>query len=137
MANREPFRFLWRDGRDFRWFSFTPEPDPPPDGRPHPWIAQPEGAGQHAGFDWSRNVQMILDPQDARKFIRGGRTLWFRLSAFWPLFLSLPFPTLWLALRLRKRMRKSPGLCPTCGYDLRATPDRCPECGATPQPVAS
>ena len=34
------------------------------------------------------------------------------------------------AIARRQLSRLNHGLCPECGYDLRASPERCPECGA-------
>jgi hypothetical protein len=46
------------------------------------------------------------------------------LPATWVIRLSLS--------RLMRKKRLKGNLCPSCGYDLRATPDRCPECGTAP-----
>jgi hypothetical protein len=51
----------------------------------------------------------------------------------WPFLIFVFLPACWVAVRipafLQRRDRVRRGLCPACGYDLRATPDRCPECG--------
>jgi hypothetical protein len=45
------------------------------------------------------------------------------MVAAWPIVYWIVLPS------IRSRMRLRRGLCPWCGYDLRAGPGRCPECG--------
>ena len=55
------------------------------------------------------------------------------LYVAWPLAaaVTLTLPAWRAYARLRGFGRRRRSLCPTCGYDLRATPGRCPECGAS------
>ena len=50
----------------------------------------------------------------------------------YPAALLAVVPAAWLVRKRRKSRRIGPGICPSCGYDLRATPGRCPECGHVP-----
>jgi len=57
----------------------------------------------------------------------------------WVLLVPLALPPLLSLCRWKRvRSRRKLGLCPVCGYDLRASKDRCPECGTPilPHPVA-
>ena len=49
--------------------------------------------------------------------------LWFLV------FMTAALPTAWLWRRIKAR--RLSGLCPFCGYDLRASTGRCPECGSS------
>jgi hypothetical protein len=62
----------------------------------------------------------------------GGRRLWIVYVPYWlPVLLSAAVAAGVFVVRwTRSARRRRWGLCPRCGYDLRATPGRCPECGA-------
>ncbi|MFT3788496.1 MAG: hypothetical protein QM770_20380 [Tepidisphaeraceae bacterium] len=52
------------------------------------------------------------------------------LLPMWALALPLiVFPATSVVGLWRRRRMSHAGLCPACGYDLRASPQRCPECG--------
>jgi hypothetical protein len=55
---------------------------------------------------------------------------WSLVSAFAVLPAIVAFRQIRAVRRRRHRSRL--GLCPACGYDLRASPERCPECGVAP-----
>ena len=79
---------------------------------------------ERAGFAWYE----WFTPDKRNGVAMGVAPLWSIAAA------TLVLPLAWTTLRLRscirRRRNERSGLCPACGYDLRASPQRCPECGA-------
>ncbi len=76
------------------------------------------------GFDWHQGTDSQNQPHT------------FLMFPLWAVVLItsvLPAQRL-RALRrdLLRSRRTASGVCPRCGYDLRASPGRCPECGILP-----
>jgi 4-amino-4-deoxy-L-arabinose transferase-like glycosyltransferase len=94
---------------DFRDFRFRPN------------------AAPFLGFKFKRFAASLPNGSTASIF-----AIILPLWSLWLFFLMLALPELLYRYRL-SRGRK-PGLCPHCGYDLRASPDACPECGQ-PKPI--
>lgn len=63
--------------------------------------------------------------------LRSGEPGWllFRVIFVGMIALLVVLLLIMFAGRMRARVRRMYGHCPTCGYDVHASPERCPECG--------
>ena len=104
-----PFRNRWL----WDWAPYPPEPG-----------ADAYSPLERLGISWTWER---YSPQDAL----------LQRSVTLPLWLLTALSATIPAIRLVRRMWRThaAGLCPTCGYDLRASPNKCPECGSEPGPA--
>jgi hypothetical protein len=98
---------------------------------PHRWLElaryrpllDPYAASPHT-FE-CRGLIVAWEPDERGLFIqRGVAVEWWAISV-----IACVLPAGRLARWLLTGTQFAAGLCPTCGYDLRASTDRCPECG--------
>ena len=85
------------------------------------------GNGSEFGpFRWETFDGITPPADDGFGYVRVGVSHWLLA-----LLLFVP-PVLWVRRCRKANCVLKPGVCASCGYDLRATPDRCPECGKVP-----
>jgi hypothetical protein len=150
----EPGGFYWRHvklwssrgGYILRWERHTFTAARPADHPPLDWITAPSGEYYDYGAD---EFWLPLHHFSADYAARGGMSVrrdgrdpdspqtgsvayvgdWFHFPQWTVVVLVAIPPSIILLRRLRRRKRRRLGLCPECGYDLRASNGRCPECG--------
>jgi hypothetical protein len=145
LSRRSELRRLMIANRPIGFYFALITPDQPQ--QPEPWrwetraVDGREGAalsqfGSRAGFRWgsfrsgSSPSELYID--NAFRIRRGVAPALVRFVLVPHWFLVVVFvvpPVLRVPYVARRRWRSHRGLCPRCGYDLRATPGRCPECG--------
>ena len=92
---------------------------------------KPGGLGMPPG-DGPRLLRAVGIGWENERTISTGETIWrFHVRLALPAAVCA-LSTAFLILRHRLKNRRTPGQCPACGYDLRASPARCPECEAFP-----
>jgi hypothetical protein len=91
------------------------------------WNGAGISAGRAQGHDWASSLSAPGGvPRADRRYYWLILPCWMAAA----LFALLPAHRTRAMLRRRRAAgRAKLGLCPSCGYDLRATPERCPECG--------
>ena len=91
------------------------------------WVGQQEAWFYRFGFaaEWARPTSFGISPTQSVP------AMTYTLSLpLWSLSLLIAIPSVVVYRRNRQRQIATLlGLCPICGYDLRATPEHCPECG--------
>lgn len=96
---------------------------------PYPYFLPSTGVPGTTVADWRfAGFQIGWEKQgDKSGFAESFR--WLTLPIGFVSLTAVVLPTVWSHRLLRKRRLRRVGVCPTCGYDLRASTARCPECG--------
>ncbi len=108
------------------------------------WTTKPASTGAvrvgGSGFWNEHGFAYVYNRSDSSlsSYVSWWRGIMLPLWTLCLLFGLLPISALFVKMKeRRRRVRRRPGHCGSCGYDLRARPERCPECGtAIPAMVA-
>ena len=115
-------------------------PELPPEGRGErgnaatmAWLRRINAARHSVGRRFKAGRDIFFESDGPNRMAIAG-DVYFVGVPYWAAAAALATWPAWYVWRVRRQQReldrRRRGLCPVCGYDLRASPGRCPECGA-------